>query len=474
MNKKYALLLLFAFICVGIPLVFAQESDYKGAEYCGECHAEQYEGWSKTAHANAAGRNDDGTYWVHDPDDPARNRGDLDDWKDSCANCHTLNWDGEAKTFEFSETDPEKGLNIQCEECHGPGFESMEIDRSPELCEECHTGSHSQVADYRVIGGHSESYEDLLTSDHAGDSCLHCMTTEGFLGLEVTIDSEDLSSISCVVCHDLHEGDYGHSLRYEESNELCAQCHLGSHHPQSEEDVYPSGPHAKADVECVDCHGAGAHFAHGHESPWFNHSFAVYGIYYPNDVKEPLACAQCHELEWAIEQYEVVEETTEAMIHSAEEIIEEAYSVIEMVSSAGVSETQLEEIVASVDEASDIVHYWMADGSGGLHNPEGGYKAVSEAAHVANAASHQALELLSGVLESEVKALENDKVSLETDKSSLETKVSGLESDVSSLEAEVEELSSGIRIPGFPVSSIILGLIISAVVIYLIKPKITI
>jgi predicted CXXCH cytochrome family protein len=462
MNKKITLLLLLVAICVSVPIVFGQESEYKGAEFCGECHSSEYAGWSKTAHANAAGRNDDGTYWVADPDDPDRNRGDLDAWKDSCAGCHTLNWDGEAKTFEFSETDPEKGLNIQCEECHGPGFESMEVDRSVELCEECHTDTHSQVADYRAIGGHSESYEDLLTSDHAGDSCLHCMTTEGFLGDEVTIDS-DLTSITCIVCHNPHEGENDHFLRYEESNELCAQCHLGSHHPQSEEDVYPAGPHAKADVECVNCHGAGEHFAHGHESPWFNHSFGIYGIYYPNNVTEPLACAQCHELEWAIEQYEVVETTTETMVHSAEEIFEAAYTIIE---GAGLSEAKATELTEAVDAASDIVHYWVADSSGGLHNPEGGFAAISAAAHAANDAALEALELSSDAMSDVVSGLESEK-------SSLETQVNTLESKVSDLEAEIEELSAqGGGIPGFPTSSIILGLLISAAALYLvIKPK---
>jgi len=49
--------------------------------------------------------------------------------------------------------------------------------------------------------------------------------------------------------------------------------------------------------------------------------------------------------------------------------------------------------------------------------------------------------------------------------------VASLESDVSGLEAEIEELSNQ-GIPGFPVSSIALGLLMSvAVVLYLSKPK---
>ena len=56
-------------------------------------------------------------------------------------------------------------------------------------------------------------------------------------------------------------------------------------------------------------------------------------------------------------------------------------------------------------------------------------------------------------------------------KSLLESEVASLESDVSGLEAEIEELSNQ-GIPGFPVSSIALGLLMSvAVVLYLSKPK---
>jgi predicted CXXCH cytochrome family protein len=441
---------------------FVSAQEYLGAESCMGCHPEQYEGWTQTRHAQAAGMTEEGTFWVSDPDDPSRNRGDLDAWKDSCANCHVLNWDAETKTFEFSETDPEKGLNIQCEECHGPGM-TMEVDRTPQLCEECHTDSHSQVADYYVNDGHSASYDTLQTSDHAGDSCLHCMTTQAFLGDEVAYGDEGLTSISCVVCHDLHAGEHETMLRTEEEQDLCGECHIGSHHPQSEEAVYPSGPHAKSDVDCTDCHGAGTHFAHGHESAWFNHSFAIYGIYYPYNQTEPLACANCHELEWAVDQMEVIETTTATMVESAEEIFEMAYTVIE---NADLTEAEATELTETVDAAAATVHYWVADASGGLHNPEGGYAAISAAAHAANEAALEALEAANEELESEVSTLASEKTTLESEVSSLETQVT-------SLESQVEELENQGGIPGFPVSSVALGILMSAAVIfYITKPKV--
>jgi predicted CXXCH cytochrome family protein len=472
-NHRY-LLLLCALIATMMTVSFVSaEDEYKGAEYCGMCHAAEYEGWLETSHANAAGMTAEGTFWVADPDDPARNQGDLAAWKDGCAECHVLNWDAEAKTFAFSETEPEKGLNIQCENCHGAYVPhsadnpAMDLDYTHESCVECHSGR--QVEDH-LNSRHSQTYEDLQTSDHAGDGCLHCMTTQGAIGGagSVAMDTEGLVSLSCVACHDMHSEENPNQLRAETADDLCAKCHVGSHHPQSEEAVYPSGPHDKADVECVECHGLGEHFAHGHVSAWFNHTFWIYDTYWPYNDTRPMTCSKCHDIDWATEQLEVIEHTTETMTHAAEEIIESAYAVIE---AAGLSESEAAEYTLAVDTAADTVHYWMADASGGLHNPEGTFAAISAAAHDANEAAVEALEASNTELTSDVGALEAAEATLEAAKATLESEVTALESSVSDLEAEIEELSNQ-GIPGFPVSSIALGLLMSAAaVFYISKPK---
>jgi len=452
-----------------VSFVSAQD-EYKGAEYCGMCHPAEYEGWSETAHANAAGMTEDGTFWVANPD---RNMGDLDAWKASCAECHTLNWNPDDLTFAFSETEPEKGLNIQCENCHGAYVphsadnQAMDLDYTTETCVECHSGR--QVEDH-LNSRHSQSWEDLEPLPYAGDSCLHCMTTQGAIGGEgsVSIEDEGLVSLSCVACHNMHTEDTPHQLRAETADDLCAKCHIGSHHPQAEDDVYPAGPHAKADVECVECHGLGEHFAHGRVSEWFNHTFWIYDTYWPYNDTRPMTCSKCHELDWATEQLEVIEVTTETMAHAAEEIIEAAYSVIE---NAGLSEAKAAELTLAVDTASDTVHYWIADGSGGLHNPEATFSAISAAAHDANEAAVEALEVSNSDLEGDVGTLEAAATTLEAAKTALESDVATLESSVSDLETEIEELSNQ-GIPGFPVSSMALGLLMSAaVVFYISKPK---
>jgi len=453
--------------------VVSAQTDYKGAEYCGVCHADQYTEWSETSHANSAGLFANGTYWTA----YTSRQQTLEEFK-GCAECHVVGWD--AVTETWPEMDSEKYINVQCENCHGaydPDHMSDEvnvIDYTVDACSPCHVGR--QVDDH-LASRHSQSWQDLSSRSYAGDGCLHCMTTQGAIGGagSVTMETEGLVDLSCAACHDSHSHENSYQLRYEEPDDLCAACHIGSHHPQAEEEVYPAGPHAKADVECVQCHGQGVQLFHGSERPWFNHTFWVYNTFYPYNQTEPMVCGNCHELEWATEQLEVIESTTETMEHSAEEIIETAYSVIE---EAGLSEALTAELTEAVDAASDQVHYWIADGSLGLHNPEATFAAISEAAHMANEAALEALEASHAAAEAEVSDLEGDNSDLEADKSdleeaktALETEVTTLESSVTDLEAEIEELSNRV-IPGFPVSSVALGLLMSmAVVFYISKPK---
>jgi predicted CXXCH cytochrome family protein len=443
---------------MAVSLASAQ-TEYKGAEFCGQCHTDQYDEWAETSHANSAGLFANGTYWTAYPS----RQQTLEEFK-GCAECHVVGWDSETETWPEMDTDTY--INVQCESCHGaynPNHMTEEvnvIDYTLDACSPCHVGR--QVEDH-LNSRHSQSWEDLQESDHAGDSCLHCMTTQGAVGGEgsVSIDDEGLVSIMCAACHDPHSHENSYQLRYEHGDDLCASCHVGSHHPQAEEAVYPSGPHAKADVECVECHGQGEHFAHGSVSAWFNHTFWIYDTYWPYNDTRPVTCSKCHELEWATEQLEVIEQTTETMTEAAEEIIEAAYSVIE---GAGLSEAEAADLTEAVDAASDTVHYWMADASGGLHNPEGTYAAISAAAHAANEAALEALELSNSDLEEEVSTLESEKETLESEVTSLETRVTDLE-------AQVEELANQ-GIPGFPVSSIALGLLMSAaIVFYITKPK---
>ncbi len=324
----------------------------------------------------------------------------------------------------------------------------MDVDYAAEVCADC----HNQPKDH-ALSGHSTSYETLLTSDHARDSCTHCMTTQGFLDEEVTLDTEGLVSISCVACHDPHLSMNTFQLRYETSNDLCGQCHVGSHHPQSE--VFADGPHDKADSECVDCHGQGTRLWHGSESAWFNHTFWIYNINYPYNQAEPLVCGNCHEQEWATEQLEVIETLTDSMIANATEVVEKAKAAIEDANAtSGVSEADITKATELAEEADSIIHYVAADASGGLHNPEKTYTMLSYATNLASEAEATAIS-------AKADALGEDVSSLESEKASLNDQVTSLQSDVSNLQDEVTDLQ---KKTGGGTTSLAMGAIIGVVI----------
>ena len=462
MRKSHTYILL---LCTLIALTLcinyasAAETEYKGAEFCGNCHPDAYDAWTETGHANAVIL-EEGSYLVHGE----RDQGDLASFKDSCADCHVLGWDGETKTFAFSETDPEKGLGIQCESCHGPyqphssDNPAMTLDYNADVCADCHT----QPADH-ALSGHSTSMQDLGTSDHASDSCLHCMSTQGFIGLEVSLTDSDLSSLSCVACHDPHSDENAMQLRAETPDDLCGECHTG-HHPQS--DLFVDSAHEMAGVECVDCHGSGERFAHGSVGEWFNHSFAIYNTFYPYNQSEPMVCGNCHELEWATERLDYIETMTEDHINNAQAVVEKAISTIEEVNATeGVDSTKVAAAMDKVSEAQGLINSVVLDASGSLHNTEKAYSMLSDAVTLAGEAESEALDAMSTTLSDNVQSLTSQVSSLESAKSSLETTNSGLEAQLAELHGQSSETSMNLIIGA------VVGLIIGAAAVFFIAKK---
>ncbi len=455
-------------------MTLAEEPTYKGAEFCGVCHPENYESWLETSHADAAGIHEQNAsgIWYYVAADAHRIYTE-EDFLASCRDCHVTGWDEEAQTWPEKDTDPGKFLGIQCEYCHGPyqshgpGNEAMTLDYAAAVCDDC----HNQPGDH-ALSGHSTSAENYLTSDHPSDSCIHCLTTQGFIGLDVTLETEGLVSISCAACHDSHSAENHYQLRNETPDDLCEQCHVGSHHPQSE--FHPDGPHDRADSECVDCHGQGTRLWHGAVDEWFNHTFWIYNTYYPYNQTEPMVCSKCHDLEWSTEQLEVIETLTAAMIANATEVVEKAEAAIEAANAtSGVSEIDITGAAGLAEEADSIISYVAADASGGLHNPEKTYTMLNYATHLASEAESSALSAKASALGREVSSLETSVSSLESDKSSLESQVATLESQVSSLEGEVEaseaQISSG-RMTNIGIGAIV-GVIIGAAAVFFLTKK---
>ncbi|NIU38753.1 ammonia-forming cytochrome c nitrite reductase subunit c552 [Candidatus Bathyarchaeota archaeon] len=464
-SKHFPLILFLFIVIVGISLSLpknlptARSSNgptYVGAETCASCHPDAYDGWNETSHAHAVMliQNASGNFYSVGAADnlagtPSRVYNETR-FRGSCRDCHVTggnNFDplGEInQSWPERTTDPAKFLNIQCEVCHGAGVEepwgeaSMIIDYSAALCELCHQiGSSHDNSHWQ--SAHAQSITDLLASDHAADRCLSCMSTQGALGQDVSLDTPDLASVSCAVCHDPHSHTYEAQLRYENSTELCGQCH-------SQAELFEDSAHSKAGLECASCHGQGSHFAHGHESATINHTWGVYGMYYPynqTEAEEPIVCSTCHTQSWATSQLGVIQDLTTGLVTNVTETIDDAKAAITIANqTSGVDQTEIDEAEAMVEAAEDYLHDVDRDGSEGFHDPEQTFAILSTAAHLASDAESKALQARSDALASETTSLEAQVSSLETQVTSLEDQTTTLQSDIETLEAKIDDLES--------------------------------
>jgi hypothetical protein len=149
-----------------------------------------------------------------------------------CGSCHTTGYRIEGNQDGLPGligTWSEPG--IQCEACHGPGENhvnkpygvAMKVDRSAELCGECH--SRGAVESINASGGfirHHEQYEELFQSKHR--------------------------ALTCVACHDPHRGVIQARKTGEETVRVqCEACHF-------QQAKYQDDHQAEDLVACIDCH----------------------------------------------------------------------------------------------------------------------------------------------------------------------------------------------------------------------------
>lgn len=248
--------LVLAVVFAGTPaFVWAQ---YQGAEYCQDCHSEQYYDWLTSGHkqilmegANAQHRSlplPNGETWNDISYVVGGNRTKalyLDDegyimsgsdsqfnlltgeWVDfgsgstttyDCGECHTTGYQaggsppgmpGISGTFALP--------GVQCELCHGPGDTMESGNPTAQFCGECHSnGPTSAIA---AAGGFILSegqYNEFLFGAHA--------------------------NLSCISCHNPHQNaEYG-------IEEQCEDCHA------TKANTYEGTIMAEAGVECKDCH----------------------------------------------------------------------------------------------------------------------------------------------------------------------------------------------------------------------------
>jgi len=113
-------------------------SGYSGHDRCQVCHEKQYVQWSLTKHSNSF--------------TSLKRKGKEDD--PACVSCHVTGWN-QPNGYKIDDKSESRMLEgVQCEVCHGPGYQSCSAftgvklkkksaDEWKSLCLSCHTGKES-------------------------------------------------------------------------------------------------------------------------------------------------------------------------------------------------------------------------------------------------------------------------------------------------------------------------------------------
>jgi len=283
---------------------------------CGNCHATFQAGWETTGHVDA---------WAG-----LQNSGHAQEF---CEGCHTISELGNPLTEPagYNVAKVERYQDVQCESCHGPGFEhageptmanaplcSIEADTVATVgCGECHNGTHHPFVEQWSLSRHKN-----VTGFAAGRAgCADCH--EGRTALVrkffetsnyLEKDDADTQPIVCVVCHDPHGTDFEANLRapidiegtqLPSTQHLCYVCHSRRGTPPS-----THGPHAAQGPlviqEGIGWIPTGANFPplHPHGNPQIN----------------PELCVTCHVAEFEITDAATGEFVFQSVGHTFEAI----------------------------------------------------------------------------------------------------------------------------------------------------------
>ncbi len=222
-------------IAFALPLMFitvaissAQPRDWgphTQAPDCTACHTEFVSAWRASAHADAAQTAAFLEAWTGQRE-PAM-----------CLGCHATEYETQNGEVYAS--------GIECASCHQPvneahPIEPMPVERSPDLCGECHQETHFAWS----VSPHSIA-------------CIDCHDPHG-----TSLKAADASAL-CTGCHrepELTEGQI-HPVHTAEGL-TCADCHLGVL------EEHPTEAHAGRDhsfhvqlTTCTDCHESSYHAA---------------------------------------------------------------------------------------------------------------------------------------------------------------------------------------------------------------------
>ena len=173
------------------PAVQAQETgSYAGPEACKGCHAQLYETWQSTRHAQAFSS-------------PIFQR----DWQEegsdfTCLECHTTGFDLSNSSYSHE--------GVTCESCHGP-FQTghpetlMPVTPDADLCSNCHK---TTTDEWRASPHHAANIQ-----------CQACHNPHSQTPRAATVTE------LCTNCHKEMQDSFAHGTHAEAGLE-CSNCHM--------------------------------------------------------------------------------------------------------------------------------------------------------------------------------------------------------------------------------------------------------
>jgi predicted CXXCH cytochrome family protein len=204
---------------------------------CGNCHVEHQAKWTGTKHA--------GAWAALQSIGQSGNAG--------CVGCHTVNENGNltAGPAGYNKVQDAAYHNVQCENCHGPGFTHVQTpDANTAPLASIHVDTTKNAATAVATGScaachqdtHHPQWEEWRQSMHANmgrhndeELCLQCHSGQGALtAWGVTANYKEKNAINegitCAVCHDPHDSTNAGQLRYSlstnnQDQQLCMKCH---------------------------------------------------------------------------------------------------------------------------------------------------------------------------------------------------------------------------------------------------------
>lgn len=190
---------------------------------CAECHAEEYNQWQVSPHANSS-MTDTFLQMYASQGRPT-----------FCMSCHASGYDPRTEEYAFE--------GVTCGNCHVATSDAphppgpVEVASDSAVCGSCHTGAHAPT------------YDEWLVSDHsaAGIDCVDCHTPHNN-GLKLDNDV----NATCGSCHEealvdeIHMGE----------DMTCVDCHMSRQVAANNVQVVATGHGMGIDPSiCASCHG---------------------------------------------------------------------------------------------------------------------------------------------------------------------------------------------------------------------------